>query len=258
MNGLVMKTFLIHEDKRVAGPFLEAAQDNGFELLSDNPQGLISCGHACCYAVIVKSNDDVALAHQSSANLDIIEDMIEEVAEDEVQDVTITLARSLNGYTTQWERDKENQLTRNRPFNEPTAVDFFNKQDTTFLNKLKKKFPKITIQMIEMIHPFLVISSKGNIELYEHHELNQIDFKGEFDCYDDTSSDEVLTETREPAAQAAASSSSQGFFNTPVGSKRSFGEFVKKPQKTTADSSGHECDSEEDDRSIKQKVESPK
>lgn len=245
---LFMKISLIKDDIQIGGPYWEAEQDMGFELLSENPGGLISCGQAACYAVIVKSKEDVALAHQSSVNIDCIEDMIDAVAGENLDDVSIVLAKSPYGYTIQWNMDKQYQEARHRVFDDPPAELYFSQKDPTFLNEIAKKFPKIPVEIIEMKHDFLIISSEGNVDLFKHHDVNKIEFRNE--------AEGLASQEPPPAQLESVSSSFKGFFSGSLPTTTPPEPSVVRTEEVTGEAAVPESRAVEHGETVKRKPES--
>lgn len=201
-----MRFTLIHKGKIISPPLLEAKQDDTWVSLSDNPQGLISCGQYNCYALIVKYGSQVAMAHVSNAEgtSEFLRDMISDIsAASSHSGVSVYLARSFTGYTASQEEDIQDCQRLNIPFEEDNAETYFKAMDEEYIEIFKQEFKSIIPVFLTMPHDFLVITADGDIKLYEEYDVNEI----KYSRVKKTASSSLST-------SLSNSSSSQAFFSS--------------------------------------------
>lgn len=164
---------LKNNQKMLTKALLEAEQDGTWVCLSDNPDGLISCGQANCYALIVKSKTNVALAHVSSVDsetLDFLNEMIEAMSGINHLDVSVFLARSPQAYTQAIAEDKQDCPS----LKADDADVYFAKVDQEYRDIFAEHFKLIQPEFITMPHDFVVIDAKGDIQLFESYAFGTL------------------------------------------------------------------------------------
>ncbi|HBI21755.1 MAG TPA: hypothetical protein DDY37_04085 [Legionella sp.] len=166
-------------------------QDNGWVSLEQHPNGLYSDGFATCFAIIVRNINDpkkIALAHVSSIGFDVdddidfFEEMIEAVRVTG-EDVTIELARSVEGYTTDYNFaliQLEDGTIINRNPDNPTAAEYFAEADETYQQFFATHFD-ITPVIHNMQAGMLVINHQGKVDYLKPHLDGEIEVD-EFDA----------------------------------------------------------------------------
>lgn len=153
----------------------EVNQDEEFLMLKDYPDGIFSIGFSACYAVIIRNTIEplqTALAHVSSVDLQGIgffEDMIAAVSTD--TPFSIELARSMQGYTDQYEEDKQHKLDEDENELDPTA--YFLEQDREYRAFFNDHF-NIEPIIHDMPSSVIVINHLGELDFLAEHPYSEL------------------------------------------------------------------------------------
>lgn len=172
---------LIYNEAVIYKKLVDVEQDGSYLTLGEFPNGLMSDGFSCCYAVIIKNTAEpskgIALAHVSSIgeqnnDIDFYAEMIKSIRTDACN-VTIELARSKQSYEEQYRIER---LMTGHDHELPPTREYFEHSDKLFLQFFKKNFPQCTLNPIihEMPHGMIVIDALGEIQLLDKYPLNSL------------------------------------------------------------------------------------